>query len=100
MSEREEAKKKAEILKRVREDHKDSVARTQALLKEQKAIRSQIRHAMRDAPKTVPEVAEVTGLPAGQVLWHITAMRKYDLVAEAGMLGEYYTYQLVQESKT
>ncbi len=99
MSEREDAKKKAEMLKHLREDHKDSVARTQALLKEQKAIRSQICHAMRDAPKTVPEVAEATGLPADRVLWHITAMRKYDLVAEAGMCGEYYTYQLVQESK-
>ena len=99
MGNREDAKKKAEILKRLREGYKDTVARTQALLKEQKAIRQQICHAMRDAPKTVPEVVESTGLPADQVLWHITAMRKYDLVAEAGMCGEYYTYQLVQESK-
>jgi predicted Rossmann fold nucleotide-binding protein DprA/Smf involved in DNA uptake len=99
MNSREDAKNKAEILKRLREDHKDSVARTQALLKEQKAIRSQICHAMRDAPKTVPEVAQSTGLPADQVLWHITAMRKYDLVVEADMCGEYYTYRLVKESK-
>jgi len=99
MSEREDAKKKAEMLKRLREYHKDTIARTQALLKEQKAVRRQICHAMRDAPRTVPEVAEASGLPADQVLWHITAMRKYDLVVEAGMCGEYYTYQLVQESK-
>jgi predicted transcriptional regulator len=99
MSNREDAKKKAEMLKRLREDYKDTIARTQALLKEQKAIRRQICQVMRDVPKTVPEVAEATGLPADQVLWHITAMRKYDLVAEAGMSGEYYTYQLVQESK-
>ena len=99
MSKREDAKKKAEILKRLREDHKEGVTRTQALLKEQKAIRRQICQAMPDVPRTVPEVAESTGLPADQVLWHITAMRKYDLVAEADMCGEYYTYQLVQESK-
>ena len=99
MSEKEDAKKKVQVLKRLREDYKDTVARTQALLKEQKAIRGQICHAMRDGPKTVPEVAVSTGLPANQVLWHITAMRKYDLVAEAEMCGEYYTYQLVQESK-
>jgi predicted transcriptional regulator len=99
MSNREDAKKKAEILKRLRNDYKDSVTRTQALLKEQKAIRGQICHAMRDGPKTVPEVAHATGLPSDQVLWHITAMRKYDLVAEAEMCGEYYTYELVQESK-
>lgn len=99
MSTKEDAKKKAQVLKRLREDHEDSVTRIQALLKEQKAIRGQICKVMRDAPKTVPEVAESTGLPADQVLWHITAMKKYDLVAEAGMCGEYYTYQLVQESK-
>jgi predicted Rossmann fold nucleotide-binding protein DprA/Smf involved in DNA uptake len=99
MSKGKDAKKKAETLKRLREDYKDTVARTQARLKEQRAIRRQICQAMRDAPKTVPEVAEVTGLPADQVLWHITAMRKYDLATEAGMCGEYYTYQLVQESK-
>jgi predicted transcriptional regulator len=99
MSNREDAKKKAEMLKRLRDDYKDNVARTQVLLKEQKAIRGQICQAMRDAPKTVPEVARATSLPADQVLWHITAMRKYDLVAEAEMCGEYYTYQLVQESK-
>ena len=99
MSNKEDAKKKAEILKRLREDHKEGVTRTQALLKEQKAIRRQICQAMRDGPKTVPEVAQATDLPADQVLWHITAMRKYDLVAEAEMCGEYYTYQLVQESK-
>jgi len=99
MSKKEDAIKKAEILKRLREDHKDTVTRTQALLKEQRAIRRQICQTMRDAPRTVPEVAEATGLPADQVLWHITAMRKYDLVAEAEMSGEYYTYQLVQESK-
>jgi len=99
VSEREDGKKKAEMLKRLREDHKDTIARTQALLKEQKAVRRQICNAMGDAPRTVPEVAEATGLPADQVLWHITAMRKYDLVAEADMCGEYYTYQFVQESK-
>jgi predicted Rossmann fold nucleotide-binding protein DprA/Smf involved in DNA uptake len=99
MSKKEDAKKKVQVLKRLREDYEVTVARTQALLKEQKAIRGQICHAMRDGPKTVPEVAVSTGLPANQVLWHITAMRKYDLVAEAEMCGEYYTYQLVQESK-
>jgi hypothetical protein len=99
VSKKEDAKKKAQVLKRLREDHKDSVARTQTLLKEQKAIRGQICHAMRDGPKTVPEVAESTGLAADRVLWHITAMKKYDLVTEGDMCGEYYTYELVQESK-
>ena len=95
---KEDAKKRTAMLKRLREAHKDTVQRTQALLKEQKVIRRQICQAMRDAPKTVPEVAEATGLPANEVLWHITAMKKYDLVVETGMCGEYYLYQVAKES--
>lgn len=99
MSEKENARKRAEMLKHLREEHKETIARIQALLKEQQAIRRQICQVMRDAAKTVPEVAEATGIPANQVLWHITAMKKYDLAVETGMDGEYYQYQLVQETK-
>jgi predicted Rossmann fold nucleotide-binding protein DprA/Smf involved in DNA uptake len=99
MSEREDARKRAEMLKQLREEHKETTAGAQARLKEQQAIRRQICQVMRDAPKTVPEVAEATGIPADQVLWHITAMKKYDLAVETGMDGEYYQYQLVQETK-
>ncbi len=97
---REEAKQRTALLKKLREQHQSTVGRTQALLKEQNALRKQIRQAMRDATKTVPEIAEATGLPASEVLWHITAMKKYDLVAETGMNGEYYMYQLVEEAKS
>ena len=100
MSQRDDARKKAETLKRLREQHKETVARTQARFKDQRAIRRQISDVLHNGPKTVPAVAEATGLPASQVLWHITAMKKYDLVAEAGMCEEYFTYQLIQESKT
>jgi predicted transcriptional regulator len=99
MSNKEDAKKRTAMLKRLREEHQDTVERTQALLKEQNAIRKQIRQAMAGGPKTVPEVAEATGMPGDQVLWHLTAMKKYDLVVETGMGGEYYQYQLAEESK-
>lgn len=93
------AKQRMTILKQLREEHKETVERTQALLKQQQAIRKQIRQAMKSGSKTVPEVAEAANLPSDQVLWHITAMKKYDLIKEVGMDGEYYQYQLVQESK-
>ena len=99
MSGKQDAKQRAQLLKRLREEHRDTVTRTQALLKEQNAIRKQIRQAMGEGPKTVPEVAEAIGLPPNKVLWHITAMKKYDLVVEAGMSGEYYQYQLAEETK-
>jgi predicted transcriptional regulator len=97
MSAMKDAKKRGILLKELREKHEDSVARAQALLKDQKAVRKQLCQAIRDAAKTVPEIAELTSIPAGQVLWHITAMKKYGLVVEQGMCGEYYLYQMAED---
>ncbi|MGD8815390.1 MAG: hypothetical protein PVI78_13035 [Anaerolineales bacterium] len=91
---KEEAKSRADMLKSLREEHKETVAQTQALLKHNNAIRKQIREAMKSGPMTVPEVAEATGLPSDRVLWHVASMKKYDLVREVGMSGEYFQYEL------
>ncbi len=96
---RQAAQARTQMLKRLRETHQDTVSRTQELLKAQKAVRRQLCQPMRDGPKTVPELAEATGIPAPEVLWHLTAMKKYDLVEEAGMCGEYYLYQRREETK-
>ena len=96
MSTKEDAEKRTETLKRLRDEHRDTVEQTQELLKEQNTIRKQIRQAMVDGPKTVPEIAVATSLPGESVMWHIIAMKKYNLVAEVGMDGSYYQYQLVE----
>lgn len=95
-----DARKRSEALKHLREQHKDGVERTQALLKQQQAVRRQISQSLRDGAKTVPDLAAATGLPADQVLWYITAMKKYNLIEETGMDGDYYRYQLPQEAKS
>jgi ferredoxin len=77
MTTRSDNKKRGAVLKQLREQHKSSVERTQTLLKGQQATRRQISAVLRDNPKTVPEMAAETGLPAHEVLWHITAMKKY-----------------------
>jgi predicted transcriptional regulator len=96
---KEDARQRTAMLKALREQHTDTIERTQERLKEQKAIRRQINQVMQD-PKTVPEIAEESGLPAHTVLWHITAMKKYGLVTEAGQSGEYYQYVLAQEAES
>lgn len=96
MTTKQEAKRRGLLLKQLREEHKETVARTQALLKEQKALRRQICQSIREEPKAVPELAEITGIPADQVLWHVTAMKKYGLIVENGMCGEYYLYQMAE----
>lgn len=99
MSTKEDAKRRAIFLKRLRHEHQESVTRAQVLLREQKALRRKICESMREEPKTVPEIAAASGISADLVLWHVTAMKKYDLVTEAGMCGEYYLYQMREEKK-
>jgi predicted transcriptional regulator len=94
-----DARQRSRFLKQLRDEHRDTAERVQVLLKEQKQIRRQISQAMRDTPQTVPEIAEAASLPADQVLWHITAMKKYDLVIETGIRGEYYLYQQAKEAQ-
>jgi predicted Rossmann fold nucleotide-binding protein DprA/Smf involved in DNA uptake len=99
MNKREQARQRTAVLKRLREEHAETVARTQTLLKEQKRIHKVICQTIGETPKTVPEIAEETGMPTHEVLWHLTAYKKYDIVVEDGMCGEYVKYKRVQEKK-
>ncbi|MCL5097354.1 MAG: hypothetical protein M1608_07475 [Candidatus Omnitrophica bacterium] len=94
----DQVKARAAVLKHLREQHRESVARTQAWLREQMRIQQQIRQAIREQPRTVPEVARAIGLAGHEVLWHITALRKYGEVVETGMRGAYYLYQTTKEA--
>lgn len=92
------ARERGALLKRLRDEHKHTIETTRVLLKAQQETRRAIGQAMRGGAETVPDIAEASGLPADRVLWHITAMRKYELVKETGKSGEYYRYALVQEA--
>ncbi len=96
---KEKARLKAQLLKRLREERKATVEHAQALVKEQNAIRRQIRKVLKSGPKTIPQIAQETGLPSAQVLWYVAAMKRYNIVVEGEMEDEYYTYQLAQEAK-
>ena len=94
---KEDARARSEMLKNLRIQHKDSVQRTQTLLKEHKRIHREICRTIRDTPKTAPEIAAAVEMPTDQVLWHLTALKKYDVVAEQGMCGEYILYTRAKE---
>jgi hypothetical protein len=97
MNIKRDGRTRGQLLKTLREEHQQSVAWAQAYLKEQNAIRRQICKVLREGPKTIPEIADTTTMPTDQVLWHVTAMKKYDLVVEAGMCGEYFQYRMAEE---
>lgn len=99
MSDHQAAKERMEVLKRLREEHKETVEETQAYLKLQQVFRKQLRKAMSDQSLTIPQIAAATSLPSDQVLWHVIAMKEYGLIQEVGKDGNYYEYQVTQEAK-
>jgi len=86
-----------EVLKGLRESHAASLARTQELLKSQKQAQQAITKALKEQPRSVLDVSQATGLPSKDVLWWLAALKKYGLVAEDGMNGDYPIYKLVEE---
>jgi predicted transcriptional regulator len=85
------------MLRRLREAHAATVERTQALFREQKAMQQAICRAIGDASRTVPEIAAAIGKPTHEVLWFLAALKKYGIVEEAGMCGDYPRYQLAKQ---
>lgn len=96
---REERKARTALLKELREAHAETVGETQERLKAQQQLRKRLTAALAGGPLTVPELAEAAGLPAEEVLWHVTSMKKYDLLVEAGFDGAYYQYGLPEEGE-
>jgi len=89
---------RAELLKQLRIQHTESVKLAQELLKEQKHMEQVLCAFFRENPRTVPEAAQATGIPADRVLWFVAAMKKYGVVVEAGMCGDYPLYKKAEES--
>jgi hypothetical protein len=97
VNDRHKSRDHALLLAKLREQHEDTVARTRALLKSNQEDRRAIARAMREGASTVPEIAAASLIPAERVLWHVTAMRKYDLVAEIGKSDGYFRYAMVEK---
>ncbi|KAF0108130.1 MAG: hypothetical protein FD146_1144 [Anaerolineaceae bacterium] len=94
-----EAPSRGEMLKRLRETHAVSVERTQVLFRAQKQMQQAICQFIRETPKTVPEIAAEIGKPSHEVLWFVASLKKYGIVVEAGMCGDYPLYQRAKEAQ-
>lgn len=93
------APSRGEMLKALRTKHAVTVKRTQALIREQKQMQQAVSQVICDAPKTVPEIAAEIGKPAHDVLWFVMALKKYGIVIEMGMCGDYPLYQRAEEAQ-
>ena len=50
--------------------------------------------ALKNGPKTVPEIAQITGLPTHEAFWYLMGMRKYGQIIEGEERDGYYEYAL------
>jgi len=99
MTTNEEKKKRTEMLVEMRKEHRDKVQKAQDLLKAQQSARKALERALTGGPHSVPQLAQAVNMPAHEVLWHMAGMKKYGIVAEAGVdeSGDYYLYRLTKE---
>ena len=68
------------------------------VIREEPLVRDRLLALLSDGPRTVPELAAASGLPAGEVLIWMMSMRKYGYVAEEpGADGGYYRYKAVRQ---
>lgn len=92
---------RTKLLADLRKENRELVKQNQATLKEQLSVRKTLRRVLQGEPRSIPDIAKNTGLPAHDVLWHVNAMKKYGEVIEDGMDDdfEYYLYRLAKETK-
>ena len=57
-----------------------------------------VREALEKGPSTVPELVQATQLPSPQVLWQVAAMKKYGVLHETEVDGDYPRYELTPKS--
>jgi predicted Rossmann fold nucleotide-binding protein DprA/Smf involved in DNA uptake len=94
-----ETRSRADVLRALREKHAASVQRAQDLFREQRRMQQSICELLGDTPKTVPQIAAEIGKPSHEVLWFLAALKKYGVVIEVGMCGDYPLYQRAKEKR-
>ena len=67
--------------------------------RQQRVIHKHMTEALRDGPKTVPELASQLDLPTHEALQYVMGMKKYGTVVEAEQVDGYFKYQLIDDSR-
>ena len=96
---KQEARERTRMLLELRKEYASALEGAQEMLKKQQSARKLLEKAMKDAPLSIPQLAQLTCIPADEVLWHVASMKKYGLVVEAGAdeSGDYFIYSLNKE---
>lgn len=55
--------------------------------------------ALKDGPKTVPEIGRITDLPTHELFWYLMGMKKYGQIVEGEERDGYHEYALKPEEE-
>lgn len=83
-----------EQLRSLRETRQELIKKATAQMREQRRQIRAIREQLAGGARTVPEIAEATGMGSAEVLWFVAALKKYGEVLEDAKDGSYFRYRL------
>jgi predicted Rossmann fold nucleotide-binding protein DprA/Smf involved in DNA uptake len=74
----------------------DRLRDVREVMREEMIMRDKVLDAVRDGPKTIPEIAQAIGFPVNEVMYWVMAARKYGYVEESKEPTEddYFRYSL------
>ena len=84
-----------EALKALRRERQFSIAEAKKSIREQARIIRAIKDQIKTETRTVPEIAQATGLSPDEVLRYVATLKKYGEILEGPKDGDYFRYQLV-----
>lgn len=74
----------------------DLLREPREVMREEMLMRDQVLDALADGPLTVPEIAEIIGFPAHEVMYWVMAAWKYGYVKETGATDDdHFQYAVV-----
>jgi len=78
----------------LRDRHGGISKELKAYVSEQQKVYKALRAALKNGPRTVPQLAKECNLPSPTVMWHLMAMRRYGEVLDGPEQNGYLLYSL------
>lgn len=83
-----------EAMKKLRQSRKHIIKATSAKVKADRKIIQAMKEQLRGGARTIPEIAQATGIASSEVLWFVATLKKYGEILEGDKEGGYFRYTL------
>ncbi|MGZ8599270.1 MAG: hypothetical protein ACXWX6_03570 [Actinomycetota bacterium] len=90
----DEDRKKPGTVAAYKQQHGQAPADLLERVRDQNHLKASVRRALADGGMTPPQLAAAIEIPARDALWTLIALRKYGVVVEDGLDGDYVRYAL------